>query len=639
MKISYNHLIQYIKEKPSIKEISDSLFSLGHEHEIEESIFNMEFTPNRGDCLSLNGLLRELSIFYTINKDQKIFTEKLNKLEIDFKNLSQEVCPKISFLKLEIDETPKEYRTYLNNYFKDLDLNKNNFFTDVSNYLSYESGQPTHCYDANKINGKLVFEDRDMNEEFETLLGKKIHLTNKNSVFLLNDKAINLAGVVGDKKTSCSSNTKEVLVECAFFKPDYIIGKSVKYDIQSEASHKFERFVDPQCHDTVLRRFIHIVSEHAKIKDLSVVEYNYEEMKEIQIPFNVDIINKIIGINLSEADYLTYLSRLGFFVENNQINIPLYRGDIKTQNDLAEEVARVIGYDNIVKSELLIPQGKITQKYDIENKLRYFLLDHGFYEVINPPFVSKFSDDAIKIDNPLDSNKNFLRTNIIDSLLDNLSFNERRQKDSIKLFEISDIYMIKEGNEIKKVRKAAIIGSGRVGKNYKDFSKKINIKYFKEIFQEALPNESFDFFKIDRGTISTKIKNEIIGCEININDLSTEILKYNENTNPPAKFIQYSPISELPISKRDLSFSIQDFSQYKNLEEFILNFEDKLLKEVYMFDYFYNEKNAEIKIGFRFIFQSVDKTITESQVNEIIDDIIKYVKNLNGISVPGLSLD
>ena len=514
MKISYNHLIQYIKEKPSIKEISDSLFSLGHEHEIEESIFNMEFTPNRGDCLSLNGLLRELSIFYTINKDQKIFTEKLNKLEIDFKNLSQEVCPKISFLKLEIDETPKEYRTYLNNYFKDLDLNKNNFFTDVSNYLSYESGQPTHCYDANKINGKLVFEDRDMNEEFETLLGKKIHLTNKNSVFLLNDKAINLAGVVGDKKTSCSSNTKEVLVECAFFKPDYIIGKSVKYDIQSEASHKFERFVDPQCHDTVLRRFIHIVSEHAKIKDLSVVEYNYEEMKEIQIPFNVDIINKIIGINLSEADYLTYLSRLGFFVENNQINIPLYRGDIKTQNDLAEEVARVIGYDNIVKSELLIPQGKITQKYDIENKLRYFLLDHGFYEVINPPFVSKFSDDAIKIDNPLDSNKNFLRTNIIDSLLDNLSFNERRQKDSIKLFEISDIYMIKEGNEIKKVRKAAIIGSGRVGKNHKDFSKKINIKYFKEIFQEALPNESFDFFKIDRGTISTKIKNEIIGKTI-----------------------------------------------------------------------------------------------------------------------------
>lgn len=639
MKISYDHLAQHIKGNPSIKEISDTLFSLGHEHEIEGNIFNMEFTPNRGDCLSLNGLLRELSIFYTIDRNQKIFTEKINKLEIDFKNLSQEACPKISFLKLEIDETPEQYREYLNNYFIELDLNKNNFFTDVSNYLSYESGQPTHCYDANKINGKLVFSHCDMDEEFETLFDKKIHLTNKNSVFLLDDKVINLAGVVGGKKTACSSNTKEVLIECAFFRPDYIIGKSVKYDIQSEASHKFERFVDPGCQDSVLRRFIQIVSEHAKIKDLSIVEYNYEEIQKIQIPFNVEKINKIIGINISENDYLNYLLKLGLFVKNNQITIPSYRHDINTQNDLAEEVARVIGYDNIVKSELFIPKGKTSRKYDIENKLRYLLLDHGFYEVINSPFASKSSKDALKVDNPLDSNKNFLRTNIIDSLLDNLSFNERRQKDSIKLFEISDIYTLKKGNEIKKVRKIAIIGSGRVGKNYKDFSKKINIKYLKEIFQKALPNENFNFFQIDRGAISTKIKNEIVGCEINIDDISSEIIKYKQNINPPTEFIQYSSISELPISKRDLSFSIKDFTQYKNLEEFILNFEDKLLKEVFIFDYFYNEKNAEIKIGFRFIFQSVEATITESQVNKIINDIIVHVKNLKGISVPGLNLD
>jgi phenylalanyl-tRNA synthetase beta subunit len=95
----------------------------------------------------------------------------------------------------------------------------------------------------------------------------------------------------------------------------------------------------------------------------------------------------------------------------------------------------------------------------------------------------------------------------------------------------------------------------------------------------------------------------------------------------------------LPISKRDLSFSIKDFSQYKILEEFILNFEDRLLKEVFIFDYFYNKKNAEIKIGFRFIFQSFEATITEYQVNEIINVIIQYIKNLNGVSVPGLNSD
>ena len=101
MKIAYSHLVSRIQENPTLEMISNSLFQLGHEHEVEGNIFNMEFTPNRGDCLSLNGLLRDLSVFYTINHDQKIYTEKLDNLQIDFENLSQDICPQISFLKLD----------------------------------------------------------------------------------------------------------------------------------------------------------------------------------------------------------------------------------------------------------------------------------------------------------------------------------------------------------------------------------------------------------------------------------------------------------------------------------------------------------------------------------------------------------
>jgi len=151
MKIAYSHLVQHLEENPSIEQISDSLFQLGHEHEIDGGIFDMEFTPNRGDCLSINGLLRDLAVFYTVASNQDIFTEKLNELLIDFENLSESICTQISFLKLEIDEVPEIYKDSLGDYFLDLSLNKNNFFTDVSNYLSYETGQPTHCYDANTI--------------------------------------------------------------------------------------------------------------------------------------------------------------------------------------------------------------------------------------------------------------------------------------------------------------------------------------------------------------------------------------------------------------------------------------------------------------------------------------------------------
>ena len=634
MKIAYSHLSQYIEENPTIEQISDSLFQLGHEHEIDSGIFDMEFTPNRGDCLSINGLLRDLAVFYTVNLNQEIYTEKLNELQLDFENLSESTCPKISFLKLEIENIPEIYEGSLDNYFKDLSLNKNNLFTDVSNYLSYETGQPTHCYDASTMSGKLLLHEIDKNEEFETLLDKKITLSGKNSVFSLNDNIINLAGIVGGKSTSCSTNTKTVIVECAFFQPEAIIGKSVKYDIQSEASHKFERGVDPDCHDRVLRRFIKLISEHANIKDMSIISYKSKDNPITQMPVNVGKINQIIGINISEKEYLSYLLKLGFIVEEGLIEVPSFRSDVKTQNDLAEEVARVIGYDNIATLEISTPKKEKTNHKAIENKLRFFLLDHGFYEVINSPFVSLTSEEAIKVDNPLDSNRQFLRTNITNSLVDNLLFNERRQKDSIKLFEISDVYL--SSNGINKKRKLSVVASGRVGLNYKDFSKKINKKYLTALFQEILPKEVFDFEILSRDLLDTKIKNEIVALEVDIDRFSTNILSFKEISKSPESFAQYSPISDLPSSFKDISYSIKDYSKTQELQDLLLSYQSDIIKNVYIFDYFKNEKQEEIKIGFRFIFQSKKATLNSAEIELVYNDIVTKSLSISGISIPGI---
>jgi phenylalanyl-tRNA synthetase beta chain len=634
MKIAYSHLSQYIEENPTIEQISDSLFQLGHEHEIDSDIFDMEFTPNRGDCLSLNGLLRDLAVFYTVNFNQEIYTEKLEDLQIDFVNLSESICPQISFLKLEIDKIPETYKNSLDKYFIDLGLNKNNFFTDVSNYLSYETGQPTHCYDASSMIGKLLFHEIEKNEEFETLLDKKITLKGKNLVFSLNDNVINLAGIVGGKSTSCSNNTKTVIIECAFFQPEAIIGKSIKYDIQSEASHKFERGVDPECHEKVLRRFIKLVGEHTNIKEMSIISYKFKDNPIHHLPVNVQKINQIIGINITENEYLNYLSKLQFDIEKGIIKVPSYRSDVKTQNDLAEEVARVIGYDNISKLEISIPNNEKKNYKDIENKLRFFLLDHGFYEIINSPFVSLSAEDAIKVDNPLDSNREYLRTNITNSLVENLLFNERRQKDSIKLFEISDVYS--SNNRINKKRKLSIIASGRVGQNYKDFSKKINKKYLEMLFQKILPNEIFDFKIVSRELLDTKIKNEIVALEVNINSISSDILSYIEVSQPPETFAQYSPISDLPSSFKDISYSIKDYSKTQELQDLLLNYQSDIVKNIYIFDYFKNEKQKEIKIGFRFIFQSKKTTLNSAEMESVYNDIVNNSLKISGISIPGI---
>ena len=634
MKIAYSHLSQYIEENPTIEQISDNLFQLGHEHEIDGDIFDMEFTPNRGDCLSLNGLLRDLAVFYTVNFNQEIYTEKIEDFKIDFENQSESICPQISFLKLEIDKVPETYKNSLDKYFTDLGLNKNNFFTDVSNYLSYETGQPTHCYDASTMSGKLLFHEIEKNEEFETLLDKKITLKGKNSVFSLNDNIINLAGIVGGKSTSCSADTKTVIVECAFFQPEAIIGKSIKYDIQSDASHKFERGVDPECHEKVLRRFIKLVSDHANIKEMSIISYKFKDNLIHHLPVNVQKINQIIGINISEKEYLKHLSKLGFVVEEDLIKVPSFRSDIKTQNDLAEEVARVIGYDNISKLEISIPKNEKKNYKDIENKLRFFLLDHGFYEVINSPFVSLSSEEAIKVDNPLDSNRQYLRTNITNSLVENLLFNERRQKDSIKLFEISDVYL--SSNGINKKRKLSVVASGRVGLNYEDFAKKINKKYLTALFQEILPKEVFDFEILSRDLLDTKIKNEIVTLEVDIDRFSSNILSFKEISKSPKSFAQYSPISDLPSSFKDISYSIKDYSKTQELLDLLLNYKSDIIKNVYIFDYFKNEKQEEIKIGLRFIFQSKKATLNSAEIELVYNDIVTKSLGISGISIPGI---
>ena len=296
MKFIYKDLINFLSDKPTIEDLSDKLFQLGHEHEIDGELFDMEFTPNRGDCLSLNGLARDLNIFFRKVEPFKIFEDEIDPLDLNFKNLSTDACAKISFLEIEIKDIPNSYKPYLENYFSLIGNNKTNFFSDVSNYISYELGQPTHCYDADTITKELIFENRDCDESFKTLLGSDINLSGNNYVFSLDKKIISLAGVMGGLSTACSIKTKKALIECAFFSPEAIIGKSIKYNLTSDAAHKFERGVDIQSQEQVLRRFIEIVRDHVLIKSIKIQSFNNGNVRKVNIPIDVKRINKIFKV-------------------------------------------------------------------------------------------------------------------------------------------------------------------------------------------------------------------------------------------------------------------------------------------------------------------------------------------------------
>ena len=644
MKIAYSHLLNLLEQQPKLKELSDLLFQLGHEHEIDGEVLDMEITPNRGDCLSLKGLARDLNYFYQAKELPKS-SMTLPALELQFDNKAQDLCPNISFMQIEVEQVPTKYEPYLEAYFTDLGINKNNFFTDISNYLAYESGQPTHCFDQSTIQGHFALEKKELKTKFKTLLDTEIELTDKNLVFTLDNEVISLAGIMGGSGTACSANTRKVLVECAYFQPQEILGKARKYNLSSEAAYKFERGVDYLCQEGVLRRFLQIVADHTEVKSVSL----YSEQSKTalaEVSYDSDKLNAVVGINLTEKEQLGYLSALGFQSCKN-MKVPAHRSDVDQLNDLAEEVTRMIGYNNIPSQVLALPVMAKKQKRSFEELVGNYLVNQGFFEVINNPFTDLKGKEAITVDNPLDKQRAILRTCLMNSIRSNIAYNQNRQKDSIKFFEFSDIYKT-SGNE----RCFALAISGRVNKNAAEFNAQLDYAYLKGMVNsicsdilkvqptyELTNKRGYDFYeslslngvklgglgKVSKDTINSKVKTPVFACELTIDNLVVP-----EN--------QFIPTSDFPASYRDLSFSLTDLDKVGMLTELIddtTNGND-LLIESFIFDFFQNKKLNLLKLGFRFKFQAKDRSLTDDDIDKVIQKIIANSLDIDGIAIEGL---
>tara|TARA_X000000950_G_C13917878_1_gene661879 strand:- start:4890 stop:6800 length:1911 start_codon:yes stop_codon:yes gene_type:complete len=636
MKLTYSDILDFLIEKPSIDSLSKNLFQLGHEHEIEDQIFNMEFTPNRGDCLSLDGLAQDLNFFYGKSEALDIYQEDIEELEINFENLSKNDCPEISFLKIEIDKPALKFNDKIESYFKEHKINKTNFFVDISNYVSYELGLPLHCYDGNYVKKDLTFCNKECDDDFETLLNNKIKLSGKNCVFMQEGEIINLAGVMGGSSTSCSQETTQVLVECAYFKPESIIGKSVKYNLASDAAHKFERGVDRLKQERTLRRFIKIVEEHSNIKSIKLKSFNFIDYERKFININKNAIESILGISLKSEEFLDYLNKLGFIV-NQQIEIPSHRHDIFTQNDIAEEVARLIGYNEIQEAKFDI-SNLINKEDEIKlEPVRDFLIKRGFNEIINYPFSSLKVKESIVIDNPLDINKGFFRLNLKDSLINNLLYNERRQKDSVKMFEISDIYYLNKNLEIQRSIHIGIIATGRVGYNHDEFAKKIDKEFLENSIKGLFKKDEVKFELISREGLNSRSKDKIYYLETELGKIENLFAQTDSNSLPRKAFsTKYVPISEFPSSSRDFSFLISDLQNYSKVIQYINEFDHKYLKDSFIFDFYKDQSSHSVKLGVRIIFQSHEKTLAEKEIVESYQELLNPILKLSGVSIPGL---
>ena len=373
------------------------------------------------------------------------------------------------------------------------------------------------------------------------------------------------------------------------------------------------------------------MQDHTSIKSLKIKTFKSGEVQKKDIPIDVERINKILGTQIDRNEYLSYLDKLGFTI-NAEIKIPHHRHDISSQNDLAEEVARVIGYNNINPQSFLIKKDVQNDDKKIQ-KIRHALVRKGFFEVINFPFSSEKRSKSIEVDNPLDTNRGYLRTELKDSLLENLLYNERRQKDSIKLFEISDIYS--KEDHINQEKKIGIIISGRRGNNYIDFTKKLDASFLEDILKNDSTNNSSAIVEIPRSQLKTKKKDKIFYTEISIHEINENLYKNIELNEIKKDFIKFKPVSEFPLSIRDFSFSIKDNLDYIEAINYISDLNDINLKDSYIFDFYKNKELNEVKVGLRLIFQSHNKTLSEEDIQKSIDNILQPIIDLKSVDIPG----
>ena len=250
------------------------------------------------------------------------------------------------------------------------------------------------------------------------------------------------------------------------------------------------------------------------------------------------------------------------------------------------------------------------------------------------PFSNNSKASSLRIDNPLDMNKAYFRSDIASSLISNLDFNEKRQKDSIKLFEISDIYSLKD--ELMHEKKLSILVSGRRGHNYLEFTKKLDEDYLACLFLKLDFDIKPYISTFDRQKINSKIKNPIFLFEMRLDEFISQLNLNNIELKQKIKFKSYKEISEYPSTYRDISFAFSDANLIKKLEKFIEKYENPYLKESFVFDYYHDTESNRIKLGFRFIFQNQEDTLTDEAVDIIMDKIIKITLTQGDIEIPGL---
>ena len=674
MKILKSHLEEKLGRKKSVDKLSNQLTMLGLEVDSiaklkSDFCIDIDLTPNRGDCFSALGVAREIAAAdQTSLKKENYSVKKHGNSKTKVLVEAKEACPKYSYLEISnlsltnSKGKAKELPPKINSRLEAAGINLINPIVDILNYVMLDTGQPMHAFDKNKISGDIKVRFAKNNEKIKLLDDQKISLSR--DCLLISDLngPIAFAGVMGSKDSSVEMNTSAVVLESAFFAPKFVRGKARKFGIQTDASQRFERGVDFNLQLKALEMASSLIIQYlggSSTKAKEIISNNYLP-KQKKISLSVNFLNERLGTQLPSKKIKKFLQNLDIEILSAQPNLikiltPSHRFDLEIQEDLVEEVARLIGYDNLPIRKLKTTEQNFSKTdYSKVLDLKKFLTNNNFQEVINYSFVDddlqnklELSDGMIKIQNPITENLNSMRTSLFPGLIANLISNAKRGNDYLKIYEegkvFSKIKSIKESNHLAGLifdqEKKSWNSSGafdfyslkELALNITNFSNVADVSLKKSDLHLLHPKISADIFKAKKKIGSFGRVHPLILKKINF---KKPFFYFEFQTNELFNSINTKLIepSKFPSIQRDLAFIVSEKLDYIELFKEISKHAGNDLIDVKLFDLFKGgdlQKNQK-SLAFRLTWQSVKGTLEDSYIDSVIDKIVKNSKSKFG---------
>ena len=636
---------------------------------LKEDIIDFEITPNRPDCLSIEGLGRETAV--SLGKEFKNPRKNIDELKIEDKK-------EIEGLTVDITAPDLCYR-YIARVVKNVKVGPSpewmvrrlkacgvrsiNNIVDITNYVMLELGQPMHAFDINSIEGKHITVRRAKeNEKIITLDEQERVLGEDNLVIADDKKAVAIAGVMGGLNSEIENDTKTVVFESAVFNGGSVRKTAKKVGLRTESSSRFEKGLSAENALRAINRAVELVELLGAGEPINEKIDVYPTKQKInKIKLDVDKINSLLGINISKEEMIEILNKLEIKVENDVAIAPYFRMDLEFVADLAEEIVRFYGYDKLettlIKADTTL--GVRNKEQKIEKKIKEILVDSGFSEIYTYGFVSsgdleksKIKEEVIKnaitIMNPLSDEYKLMRPTTIPSMMQILALNNNKKNQSAKLFDLSRSYR-NVNNEVENDEvplQENILTIGMYGDDLDFYTLKGIIENVLEVsninryeIEKETKNESYHpgrcaNIKVGIDVIATlgEVHPEVLGnydiekraylAEVNV----TKLVKYSKANK------KYVEVPKFPAVERDIAVIVDENVEVGQIEKLIIKKSKKLLESAKLFDIYRDEKIGENKksVAFSLIFRNKNKSLSDEEINPIMEAIIAELEKQLG---------